>query len=230
MTVAPSFAILRPVASGRSITPPPGTLIVNVFTRILDRDEEGDYRPGTSRFPGGDRPARDHLWLLPEEWQALIPADARVGQTFAVPRRLVQRIARFHLVDNTRGEPPMWTGPQVRSAVMTLTVEQKNDRGIRLRLEGKGLLATAAQPDQADRGFQFALLGFIHYDVPAQKIDRFDAVVVGDHWGEGPFTRHARPGRTPLGIAFRLAGSDAADRVPPQAARSLAAYLRPDEK
>src|SRR5439155_3484399 len=40
--------------------PPPGGLVVNVFTRILDRNE-GDFCPGTCSRVGGDFAARDHL-------------------------------------------------------------------------------------------------------------------------------------------------------------------------
>jgi hypothetical protein len=208
-------------------TAPPGTVIVNVFTRILDRAKDGTYAPGTSVFPGGDRAARDHLWLLDAEWRGLIPREARPGQSFPLPRELAQRMVRFHLIDNTRGEPPMWTSEQVRSTELVLTVEEVNDRGMRLRLSGKGLLATAADSARANRGFAFQMLGYLHYDSIQKKMDRFDVVVLGDHWGEGTFTGHARPGRAPLGIVFTLARGDAADQVPPQAARSLAGYLHP---
>jgi hypothetical protein len=209
--------------------PPPGTLIVNVFTRILDRDSDGNCKPGTCSFPGGDRAARDHFWLLEEEWRSLIPKDARKGQTFDLPQRLLQRIVRFHLIDNTRGEPPMWERRQVRAATLKLVVDEANAQEMLLRLEGKGLLATDADTDRADRGFDFAVLGYIHWNAAQQKIERFDVVVLGDHWGAGRFTGGARPGRAPLGIAFTLARGDAADQVPPQAARSLSIYLRAEK-
>ena len=51
-----------------SRTPPPGGLIVNVSTRILDRDKGGWCR-GTCERLGGDKAARDHLWLT-DLWQA----------------------------------------------------------------------------------------------------------------------------------------------------------------
>src|SRR3989442_8690492 len=54
--------------------PPPGGLIVNVFTRILDRGRDGWCR-GTCPTEGGTAAARDHLWLTEGEWKALVPAD-----------------------------------------------------------------------------------------------------------------------------------------------------------
>jgi hypothetical protein len=92
------------------------------------------------------------------------------------------------------------------------------------------LLATAADPERANRGFDVQLLGWIDYDRSKKAITRFDAVAVGDHWGEGRFTGGARPGRNPLGIAFELAtGDDPGDRVPPQAARWLQGYYEAEK-
>ena len=204
---------------------PNGGLVVNVFTRILDREGVG-YCKGTCRHSGGDLAARDHLWLTEADWKSLIPADPKQGTTFAVPARVRERILRFHLIDNTRGEPPFWTREQVRRQKMTLTVEEVMPTRLRLRLDGEALLATSADPKEAKRGMNARLLGHVEYDRKKKALTRFDVVALGEHWGDSPLTRGARPGRTPLGVAFELArGDQPADRVPPQAARSLAEYL-----
>jgi hypothetical protein len=209
---------------------PKGGLILNVFTRILDHNDKNELCHGTCQFPGGDRAARDHLWLTAEEWKALIPANPRQGDTLTVSDRLAKRLGRFHLVDNTRGEPPHWSREQVRSGSLKLTVEEANRDKVRLKIEGSYLLATSADSAKAERGFDVRVLGYIQVDAAKQAIERFDVVAVGEHWGEGPFTRRARPGRTPLGVAIELArGDSAADRVPPQAARSLQAYLQAEK-
>jgi hypothetical protein len=207
-------------------TPPPGTLIVNVHTRILDHAGKGELCRGTCGTVGGDRPALDHLWLTAEECRALVPKEPHQGDKVALPAAVAERILRFHLVDNTRGEPTMWRPDQVRSRDLTLTVEQADEDGFGLRLEGSALLASDADPDRAKRGFDMRLLGHLHYDGGKKVLDRFDVVAVGEHWGAGTYTPGARPGRTPLGIAFELAkGTSPADRVPPQAARELGEYL-----
>ncbi|CAN5904742.1 hypothetical protein BH23PLA1_BH23PLA1_22160 [soil metagenome] len=72
------------------------------------------------------------------------------------------------------------------------------------------------------------MLGYLTYDRPAKTLTRFDVVALGDHWGEGPYTRGARPGRAPLGVAFQLVnGQQPADRIPPQASRYLPGYWNP---
>ncbi len=209
-----------------SRTPPAGGLILNVYTRILERDAKNGYCRGNCSFPGGNAAARDHLWLTKSDWQALIPDAAKPGDEFPLPARLAERILRFHLVDNTRGEPTFWRREDIRDKKLTLMVAEASDRELCLRLKGKALLATAANPAQAQRGYEVELQGVLHYDVMKQAIDHLTLVALGDHWGRGEWTPNPRPGRMPLGIVFELSpGDKPADRVPPEAARDLDSYL-----
>lgn len=206
--------------------PPEGGLIATVYTRILDREGLDGYCRGSCDFPGGNAAARDHLWLTREEWQSLVPKGAKKGDEFRVSAKVAERILRFHLVDNTRGEPTFWKAEDIRDGKLTLTVEEATDKEVRLRLSGKVLLATAADPAKAQRGYDAQVMGTIHYDAARQAIDRLVLAAVGEHWGSGVFTGKARPGRQPLGIVFELsAGDRPADLVPPEAARDLSRYL-----
>lgn len=209
--------------------PPKGALIVNAYTRILDRKGDG-FCVGACEFTGGDQAARDRLWLTEQERKSLIPAAPKKGDKVTVPQAVLYRIARFHLVDNTRGEPPHWGLGEVRKATLTLTVENVSDSAVTLKLEGEMLLATDADPKKASRGYDVRLLGHVRYDVKKKAFDRFDAVALGEHWGEGPYTRGARPGRTPLGVAFELSTGAPSDRVPPQGSRALRGYLLADRE
>lgn len=212
-----------------SRAPPSGTSVVHVYTRILDRDDQGTLCKGTCTTLGGDRAARDHLWVTAADVKALAPADAKLGDRLPLPPALAERIARFHLIDNTRGEPPLWTREQLRRSEWTLTVIAATAARLELRLDGAVLLSSDAEASTASRGFDVRMLGFVGYDRQKQRLDRFDLVAVGDCWGEGTYTRGARPGRKPLGAAFELVRSDdaAATSVPPQAARDIGDYLRP---
>jgi hypothetical protein len=208
-----------------SRTPPADGLIVNVYTRILDRDK-GEFCKGTCKTLGGDRPARDHLWLNADEWKKLVPSEPKKGNSFPLPPAIAERMLRFHLTDNTRGEPPMWRKEDIRSEALKLTVERATPALVKLRLDGSVLLATNADAAKAERGFDVQLSGRVDYDPAKKAIVRFDVVAVGDHWGSGPYTGGARPGRQPLGVAFELSnGKSAADLVPPQAAREIGAYF-----
>lgn len=207
-------------------TPPKGGVILKVHARILDRNSQGDFVPGTCESPGGDRASRDHVWLTEAEWRSLLPADAKAGDRFPLPEAITLRLALFHLVDNTRGEPPLWKREELRSHQLQLTVMETDTATMKLRLEGSVLLATHADPNEAKRGYEARLLGHVHYNKAKQALERMDLVALGDFWGEAEFTRGARKGRKPFGVAFELVhGTNPADRIPPQGARMHRFYF-----
>src|SRR5262249_55390159 len=196
-----------------------------VYTRILDHDAKVGFCKGACETLGGDHAARDHLWLTTDEVKSLVPADPKPGESLPVPRPIAMRLVRFHLVDNTRGEPPAWRRDDVRSQDLMLTVDSVTKGRIKMTLTGSALLATAADLAEAKRGFDAKLFGHLSFDLSKGTFDRFDVVAVGDHWGEGTFTRNARPGRKPLGVAIELAGDKPTDRIPPQFAREVGEYF-----
>lgn len=217
---------------------PEGALVVRVFARVLERDENGDCKVCTatsSTARTGLLSSLDHLWISADEWRKLVPREAKAGDRIALPETVALRVARFHLLDNTRGEPDMWKRDEVRKNEMTLTVVEATAEALKLRLDGEVLLsttgdvpATSADVAKGQRGYDARLLGAIQVDRKRGTIAKFNVVALGDHWGESRYTRGARPGKTPLGIAFELAdGKQTADVVPPQASRNWDEYLRP---
>lgn len=208
--------------------PPKDAVIVNVYTRILERERDF-FCHGTCQFPGGQRAAHDHLWIRAEEWQALTPKEVKVGQEMAVPAALRYRLARFHLIDNTRGEPPMWQRDDVRKTDLKAIVDEVGKTEVKLKLIGAAMLSADTKTKLGIRGYDVSLLGEVRYDIDTRKLTRFHLVALGNHWGEGTYTPGARPGRTPLGVAFELADPERpADRVPPQFIREGGNYYAAD--
>ncbi len=185
--------------------PPEGGLVVRTRAKVLD-----GYEPSTDRWKAIFQSAvsRDNLWVSKCEHEALMKGT--------IPVSLQKRIARYHLVDNTRGQPAMWREDEIRELEMSL------DDG---KLTGRVVLKT----DKGDRGYEADLLGFV--ETKDGKGTRFDVVAKGTHWGEGRFTRGAPEGKFPLAVTFALAdGSDVADAVPPQASRGwVEGYIRRGE-
>lgn len=181
---------------------PEGGLVVRVRAKVL-----GGYAETSNRWKQIFQSAvsRDNLWISAAEHQQLAKGN--------FPSSLQRRMARFHLVDNTRGEPPMWLREDIEACEFQL------ETGL---VTGAVKLANA----RSDRGFDAAVRG--HIEVRAGEVVRFDLVAQGDFWGEGPYTRGAPEGKFPLLITFELAdGSDLADSLPPQGARGwLDGYLR----
>lgn len=189
-------------------TPPAGALVVDVHSRIL----EGQWPEATDAWQKIFRGAtgRDHLWITKEEAAALARGE--------FPQSLATRIARYHCIDNTRGEPPMWAASEVR----LLRMESKPAKS-GFAVDGEIDLAT----DSGDRGFDARAAGVV--ETKGDRVTRFDLAIRGGFFGEGTFTKGAPKGRFTLAIVFTLADDSPAKaewrKVPPQGARELADYL-----
>lgn len=204
-------------------TVPDGGLILRANARILDRKDDA-FAKGTCEFTGGDRASRDFLWLTAAEVKALAPTKAEVGFSYPLPAKVAERIARFHLADNTRGEPEFWKPGQVRKNEMSLTVVLTAESGlVELRLDGVVTLATDADLAKAERGYDVKLRGMI--ELRKGAVTRLDIAGVGEHWGRSTFTPGERPGRSLLGVAFGLADpTRPSERIAPQGLRDRNAY------
>lgn len=191
-------------------TPPDGGAVVEVFAKITSAQWPG---PADGWIETAKREAvgRDHLWITPAEISEL-----REGK---LPEPLARRIARFHLVDNTRGEPPMWAPEEVEECSLALVPS----KGTHHRLL-KGIVRLATE-DSA-RSCTAAVRA--HIDFADDELHRFDFVARCAFRGEGRYTKGAPPGTFTLVIAMRLGAGGAGALVPPQGARDLHAYLDAD--
>ncbi len=178
-----------------SVKPPKNGLILRVHSKVL-----GGYEPAedwTAVFQQAI--GRDNLWLTAEEKAELV---RRIQQGGDIPEKIAQRIARFHLIDNTRGEPPRWQSDEIKT--LRLRVDREGN------LRGRVLLETK----DGKRGYEANLLGVAK--VTDDELVQFDLVSKGEFWGTGPYTGFAPKGRFPFAVAFRIAdGTDPADAIAP---------------
>lgn len=183
--------------------PPKGGLVVTVTSRVVE---------GHAKGPDGEKGAfeeslgRDLLWVRADEHAALARGE--------MPRTLAVRLARFNLIDNTRGEPAPWSPEEVRSVELTLK---------------DGVLTGTAHVESKDgrAGYKAELRGVV--ESKEGQVIRLDVVALGEAWGFRGVTANSAPkGRFQLAVGCRLAsGQDAADRVMPQGAKSwLPDYLK----
>ncbi len=174
--------------------PPEGGLVLRVHSKVLH-----GYDTPQDRFQKifQEGLGRDNYWITAAEHEALVRGE--------LSESLKLRLVRYHFVDNTRGEPPMWERGEVRSLSMTL-----NDGELR----GAVSLATA----DGKRSYDAEVLGYVESD--GKKVTRMDFVVRGLFEGHGDYTKDPPPGKFPLAISFTIAdGSDTADMIPPQGSR-----------
>jgi hypothetical protein len=170
--------------------PPPGMLVLRVYTRSLRQDEEGrlvrDERQ--SRLYSG--PQRDFLWYTEAEWRSLIPAATpEKGMRYPVPAAIAKRLFCYHLVDNTMALQGAWEPQDCRDWELTLTVEDVSATYIRFRLEGFTRLFRGEDFATSTNRAEFSFFGEISYDRTKQVLDRFDVVALGERY---PRTRIPR--------------------------------------
>lgn len=172
---------------------PAGAVVVRVHGKVLGGYPEPE-NAWQKIFQGSI--SRDNLWLLPEEKASLAQG--------MVPNTMLNRVARFHLVDNTRGEPTMWRKQDIRA----MTAEIQKDGSLR----GQFHLET---PD-SKRGYVGRIRGKIEFDNQGE-LTGLQWVALGEYWGGGRYTPNPPPGKFPYAVAFAFAdGTDLADSLPPQ--------------
>jgi hypothetical protein len=210
--------------------PPVDGLILRSYIRGLNRAEDGSYsrprrivmRQGVAGNYGWKcEPNLDYVWLRKEEWQSLIPAQPRKGQSFPVPAPIVQRFVTFHLIDSVSGTPNFFWADA--TGKMTLTVDKNYTHELQLRLDG------TADADPKHGGLPVDFLGYIHFDRRDQRITRFDLVAlsrgIGDRRDSDKLAQSLQisyqrePGSVPvLAFAFEMVTDPRpVDRVPPYA-------------
>lgn len=201
-------------------TPPEGGSIFSVHSRILDKDGDG-YCRGKCNFSAGMKAARDFMWLSKDETALLTNVPDKVGESTPMPAAIARRIARFHLIDNTLGEPNFWKKTDVAVNDITITRTGGTGEAVECTIQGRVSIVTT----QKDRGYDATLTGTM--TITAGRITAFDLAAVGDHWGDDSVTHGGtRPGRTSFGVAFGLADAKRPMlRVPPQAARDRDLYF-----
>jgi hypothetical protein len=141
---------------------------------------------------------RDHCWIRPDEAASMSEGE--------MPASLLRRMALYHLVDNTRGEPPVWRPDQLCEVEASLGGGRL--RGS-VRLESNG----------GRRGYHASLAGYV--SARDGNVTRFDVIADGVAWGRGYHNAGAPRGTYPLAIRFALAeGVRPFDGIPPGAART----------
>lgn len=181
---------------------PKGAQVVKVYTRRLE-EREGRLQSLVEK-KAGNLTAVDHLWFRKAEMVELGELIAKGGGE--VPEWMAMRMAKYHLRDNTRGEPRRWEKEEVKEWTM------KVDGG------GKVTGSFLIEDEKSELGYQGELSG--EWKLEEGRFVKFELLVIGMHWGHGPYTHPARPGKAALGQVFRLSeGKKVVDRIPPQGIR-----------
>ncbi len=140
-----------------------------------------------------------YAWFRQSEVRQWLPARIEKGALHDVPRALVERLVRFHLIDNVRGQTLSYKKSEIKQAVLATQVTRIRRGMIYLRLRGE------SETKSGSRGFKAKLFGTARYDTRKQRFVSFKLVAKGIRTGATRYNfRQGDLGPAPLGIAFVL--------------------------
>jgi hypothetical protein len=204
---------------------PDGGLIVNVISRDLPAQCD-------PQAPCEVKWNQDYVWYSKEEARQWLGNDPQPGEVHPLPDELVARLARFHFVDNVKGQTGRFSRSGVKNSQITTTVVKRTGSSVQLKISG---LTTGAAGEgwwQSSNGVVTRLLGNATFDLDRGAFVEFEMVALGRRWG---YTRHNGRSRDaesgPLGYVFRLAAPNAY-RIAPAAIGDYDAswVIRPDRR
>lgn len=220
---------------------PKDALRIKLWSRGLERNDKGDltsklWKELWTKESYGDwwakvEPGYDYLWLTPDEWKSLVPAEMKVGHRYALPKSLVKKITCDPLTHNafSRNPPMVWKPKHLQTQEVKLTVSDVSPTRVQIRVEGAVRLegpvrdAWGGWNPRTPKGeaiakdtplsFDGRMLGYLAYDRKAEKFTRFDIAALGDFIGFYSDANAKGVIRSlPLGVAF---GIDPGPPVPP---------------
>ncbi len=187
------------------------------------RDLAAGFDPGAEPL----RPFnRDQAWFSHDEARRWLPRELRVGAVHAVPRALVERLARFHLVDNVRGQTIPFAEVEVEGSALSTEITAIDGDSVSLRIAGM-TAAVALGPwllgdsywkpnREWPHSVHTEVRGFARWDRKQERFVEFELLAVGVRSGRtinnGRGRERTRE-RRPIGIFMTL--SAGAPRVAP---------------
>ena len=160
------------LASLPSVSRPESTTsVLRIVNRIVDAPADPHNL--------NNAPDRDFIWVLQEEVKEMAEL-ARAGGEFSLPRPLIGRLVRYHLVDNLGGRTQFIMGTsEVKRADFRARVVRSDARFVDLSLTA----AYACTQKDNVFGIEGNLMGEIRIDLRTLQITRFRAFARSEAWG-----------------------------------------------
>lgn len=154
----------------------------------------------------------DYAWFKKNEVAQWVPPSVKTGASWVIPRPLVERLVRFHMIDNVRCHmAKLFRKEDVQKARLTGKVMEVRGNNVSLRYEGE----SRAERLDTKVGVESRLLGRAVFNMVSGRFTSFELIAVGTRWGRQE-TRES-PNPTPLGFIFVLPpGHDPRDQAPPR--------------
>ena len=184
--------------------PPEGGLVFEVAAKLLEAKWQATNLPRYQMIR--DAIGRDRMWVTKAEVQEILRGS--------LPDGFLERMIRFHLVDNTRGVPSLWQPGDLKSLHLKLA----SDTG-KLSFEGDLNLEEAG-----NRHYDAKVKGTI--ETKGNAVTRVDVLVRGTYSAAKIGLGELPIGASTLAVAFTLAEPGEHSRVAPLFSMMMGEYLK----
>ena len=174
----------------------------------------------------GDRWNMDYVWFSKNEARLWLPPDPKKGDTYQLPTILKDRLFRFHMVDNVRGQTLPFAPQEIKEAHVQVKVIKQKKSNIQFKISGTSR-AVAKGPwllgendwrptHELDHSMETNLLGNATYDLELETFTEFEMVVLGKRRGKTQYNgRRSSPDTGRVGFLYSLAENQPSDRIAP---------------
>ena len=197
----------KPIPRAGAVAPPEvdaSPMALRVYARDLPR-AEGDSTTGRRRVEAdlSGKPwinflewAWNQSWLTLDDPSALVPIGEEAQ---AVPEAVTRRIVGRALIDNVRGQNPIWKPEEVELATLSMRAIHTTASTIEIQYTGE------ARMQAGDKRYAPGLAGRATWDREAKSFRSFQLVAVGERAGAARFNlRRGDLEASPMGVLLEL--------------------------
>lgn len=198
--------------------PEDGLVLSVLLRKFYKRKPQGRQARGVVEWN------QDFAWYRKDEARRFLPSRFRKGGTHEVPGKLVERLARFHLINTVRAFADPFPSRCVKEARLKATVLEVEGNTVTLRFDGAIHSAQDNTPKYGSskdpgrlprnpvRHFKADLLGYATFDRRKNVFTKFELVALGTQQGGGS---RGSQDPVPIGAALTLTGGTPIERVEP---------------
>ena len=180
---------------------PKDGLVLNMFARDLPATGKPSEQP-TKKWN------KDIAWFSANEARQWLPKNLRETRQHLLPRPLVERLVRMHMIDMVKGQALLFRPKDVSSSSnIKVTVTNQNSNRVDISIRGQTRVeSNRTTKTTSIHGVSTQLVGSASFDLNRSAFTKFELVAVGKRWGYARHNgRRNDPQEGPIGFVFQLA-------------------------
>lgn len=197
------------------------------YNGLILKGAKADLLTDPPRFSDrGDRWNMDHIWFNNAEANLWLPNKYEVGHSYECPKIIKDRLFRFHLVDNVRGQTLPFAPEEIKVSNLKIEIVDITENLMKLSIDGESK-AIAKGPwllgeniwtpkHELNHGIETTIMGNATYNLIEKRFTNFEMLALGQWKGKTENNgRKFGPETGRIGILYNLASALHTDRIAP---------------